>query len=60
MVIRLIGGTSRIVFRDLPDDDPSQRQPDISKARDVLGWEPQVSLEDGLKETIDYFRTQLA
>ena len=60
MVVRLIGGSSRIVFEELPSDDPSQRQPDITKAREALGWEPRVGLEDGLKETINYFRMQLA
>jgi UDP-glucuronate decarboxylase len=60
MVIRLVGGSSRIAFRELPPDDPSQRCPDISKAREMLDWEPRVSLRDGLSETINYFRTQLA
>ncbi len=59
-IIRLVGGSSRVVFEALPEDDPTQRRPDISKARAVLGWEPKVSLQDGLGETIEYFRTQLA
>ena len=59
-VVRLVGGASRIAFRELPEDDPAQRRPDISKARAVLGWEPKVNLEDGLAETIDYFRARLA
>lgn len=55
-VIRLTGSNSKIVFEDLPEDDPMQRQPDISLARKVLGWEPKVQLEQGLIKTIDYFR----
>ena len=59
-VIRTVGGSSRITFQELPEDDPTQRRPDISKARAALGWEPKVSLEDGLAETINYFRARLA
>jgi UDP-glucuronate decarboxylase len=59
-VIRLVGGKSQLVFHPLPQDDPRQRQPDISLARDKLAWEPKVSLEDGLKETVAYFRRLLA
>ncbi len=55
-VIRLAGSSSSLTNRDLPVDDPKVRKPDISKARTILKWEPKVSLEDGLKETIDYFR----
>ena len=54
--LRLTGSSARLVFRPLPADDPRQRQPDISLARQSLGWTPKVSLEDGLKETIAYFR----
>jgi len=53
------GSSSPIVFRSLPQDDPKVRQPDISKARRVLGWEPKVSLEEGLDRTIPYFRKRL-
>ncbi|HVK28898.1 MAG TPA: UDP-glucuronic acid decarboxylase family protein [Nocardioides sp.] len=59
-VIRLVGGTSTIEYRPLPSDDPRQRRPDISLARKELDWEPSVALEDGLRETIDYFRHRLA
>jgi len=55
-VIRVTGSRSKIVFRPLPQDDPKQRQPDISRAREWLKWEPVVSLRDGLKKTIGYFR----
>lgn len=58
-ILQLVGGTSTIVFQPLPADDPKQRKPDISLARKELGWEPTVSLEDGLKSTIEYFRTLL-
>lgn len=58
-ILRLTGSKSELVFRPLPQDDPTQRQPDIAKARSVLGWEPKVALEDGLKETITYFRNLL-
>src|SRR5437867_2446293 len=52
----LTGSKSEIVFRPLPEDDPRVRQPDITKARTLLGWEPRVALEDGLRKTIDFFR----
>jgi len=58
-VVSLTSSTSRLVFQPLPEDDPKQRQPDITLARDKLGWEPKVSLDDGLKETIAYFRREL-
>lgn len=58
-IIALTGSSSRIVYRPLPADDPKQRQPDISLAKQMLGWEPRVSVDEGLKQTIDYFRSVL-
>jgi UDP-glucuronate decarboxylase len=58
-VLAITGGTSRIVFKPLPVDDPRQRQPDITLAKEKLGWSPKVALEDGLKETVGYFRKLL-
>lgn len=58
-VLKLVGGKSKLTFHPLPTDDPKQRQPDISLANEKLGWEPQVALEDGLKETVAYFRKTL-
>jgi UDP-glucuronate decarboxylase len=58
-VLRLTGSRSRIVMRPLPQDDPRQRQPDITLARSALGWEPVTPLAEGLKPTIDYFRALL-
>ena len=58
-IIAAIGSDSKIVREPLPEDDPKVRQPDITRARDILGWEPKVSLEEGLGATIDYFRSKL-
>ena len=55
MVIDLTGSRSRIVHRKLPQDDPKQRQPDISRAQDLFDWRPRTTLEDGLQSTIAYF-----
>ena len=55
-IAELTGCGSDIVFEPLPVDDPKVRQPDISRARELLGWEPKVPLEEGLKKTIDYFK----
>jgi UDP-glucuronate decarboxylase len=59
-VLRLTGSRSRLVRQPLPADDPKQRRPDIGRARAMLGWAPKVHLEDGLKETIAYFRAEIA
>src|SRR5262249_8434116 len=59
MVLRLTGSRSRLQHKRLPPDDPARRCPDISRARSHLGWEPRVSLEDGLRETIAYARRQV-
>jgi len=58
-IIRLTGARSEIVFRPLPVDDPRVRQPDITRARTRLGWEPRVDVEEGLRLTIDWFRRKL-
>ena len=55
-VLRVTGSSSRIVYRPLPVDDPIQRQPDITKAKGLFGWEPKVDLETGLRMSLDYFR----
>jgi nucleoside-diphosphate-sugar epimerase len=57
LVKEITGSTSPIEYRPLPEDDPKVRKPDISRARAMLGWEPKVAVRDGLRRTIDYFRT---
>jgi UDP-glucuronate decarboxylase len=59
-ILSKVGGRSRIMFKPLPSDDPRQRQPDISKAKAQFGWEPRVTLDEGLEPTIAYFRQLLA
>jgi UDP-glucuronate decarboxylase len=59
-ILKLSGSKSKLVFQPLPADDPKQRQPDIALAKAKLGWQPKVALDDGLKETIAYFRQLLA
>jgi len=54
-IVDLTGSRSKIIFKPLPSDDPIQRQPDIALAREKLGWEPKVELQEGLKQTISYF-----
>jgi dTDP-glucose 4,6-dehydratase len=58
-IIRMTGATSKIVYRPLPTDDPKVRQPDITRARTLLKWEPKVMLEEGLVKTVEYFRTKI-
>lgn len=55
-IIKLTGSKQKIIFKDLPIDDPKQRQPDITKAKEILGWEPKISRSEGLKITLEYFR----
>lgn len=59
-VLLKVGGKSKLVFRPLPSDDPKMRRPDITKAKELLKWEPKVSLDDGLDEIIAYFRAKLS
>lgn len=59
-ILKLTGGTSKIVFKPLPQDDPRQRQPNISIARNVLKWEPTIQLTEGLERTIHYFKGEIA
>ena len=59
-IVKLTGANVPIVFKPLPQDDPKQRCPDITKARRVLNWEPKVNLEEGLRLTLEYFRQQVA
>jgi dTDP-glucose 4,6-dehydratase len=60
LIIKMTGARSRIVYKPLPTDDPKVRQPDITRARALLGWQPRVPLEEGLVHTIEYFRTRVA
>ena len=59
-VIEITGSTSRIRYEKLPQDDPKQRKPDITKAKTLLGWEPKIDLETGLRMSLDYFREAVA
>lgn len=60
MVVSKIGGTSKVVYKDLPSDDPTQRRPDITLAKEKLGWSPKVEISQGLDKTIAYFKTQIS
>tara|TARA_R110000822_G_scaffold55237_1_gene140583 strand:- start:965 stop:1957 length:993 start_codon:yes stop_codon:yes gene_type:complete len=55
-IVKLTGTEQKIVFKPLPQDDPMQREPDISKAKEILGWEPKISREEGMKKTFEYFK----
>jgi len=59
LIIKMTGSKSKVVFKALPTDDPKVRQPDITRARTLLGWEPRVSLDQGLTSTIEYFRKKM-
>ncbi len=56
-IVKLTGTDQKIIYKPLPKDDPMQRQPDITKAKELLGWEPKVSRADGMKMTYDYFKS---
>jgi dTDP-glucose 4,6-dehydratase len=58
-IVRLVGSKSTLTYLPLPTDDPKQRRPDITRARQRLGWEPKVDLETGLKQTIEFFKTRV-
>jgi dTDP-glucose 4,6-dehydratase len=58
-ILQVTGSRSKIIFKPLPEDDPKVRQPDISQARKLLEWEPKVKLEEGLRDTLDYFRKRI-
>ena len=59
-VMKVTGSKSKIAYEPLPQDDPKQRRPDITKARQLLGWEPKIQLEEGLRLSLDYFKQALA
>jgi dTDP-glucose 4,6-dehydratase len=58
-VIELTGSSSKVIYKDLPKDDPKVRKPNIDKARSILGWEPQVPRKEGLKRTLEYFKEEI-
>ena len=60
LVLKVTGSKSRIRYEPLPQDDPKQRCPDITKARQLLGWEPKIALREGLERSLDYFRKSIA
>jgi nucleoside-diphosphate-sugar epimerase len=60
LVTKVVGGTGEFVYKELPEDDPKRRNPDITRARSVLGWEPKVNLEEGIKKTADWMAKSLA
>ena len=56
-IIKLTGTTQKVIYKELPMDDPKKRRPDITKAKSILGWEPKVSRQEGLKITYDFFKS---
>ena len=60
VILKLTGSKSKLVYKELPNDDPKQRRPDITKAKENLNWEPKVDLETGLTLTIDWIKKELA
>jgi dTDP-glucose 4,6-dehydratase len=59
-IIKLTGTHQKVIYKPLPQDDPMQRQPDISRAKEILGWEPKYSRAEGLKITLEYFKQKVA
>jgi nucleoside-diphosphate-sugar epimerase len=57
LIIEITGSKSEIIYKPLPEDDPRQRRPDISKAKEILGWQPKIQLREGLEKTVYYFKT---
>jgi UDP-glucuronate decarboxylase len=57
LVIEITGSNSEIVYKSLPQDDPTQRRPDISKAKELLAWEPKIRLKEGVEKTMSYFKS---
>jgi len=58
-IIKLTGTKSKIIYQPLPKDDPKQRQPDITKAKEILGWQPKIDRSEGLKITLEYFKENI-
>jgi dTDP-glucose 4,6-dehydratase len=58
-VVALVGNDVKIVYEPLPQDDPKQRKPDITKAKQILGWEPKVDRKEGLRRTLEYFKQHI-
>jgi nucleoside-diphosphate-sugar epimerase len=57
LVIEITGSNSEIIYKSLPQDDPMQRRPDISKAKELLGWEPKIQLKEGIERTANFFKS---
>jgi len=60
MILGITGSRSRVVFKPLPQDDPTQRRPDLGRAKKILGWEPTTGIQDGLVKTVEYFESLLS